>query len=105
MLKLKGLELESSGVYRVRVENEFEVKWENFTLIVTEPPQVCIYVHCTILNYADIEGVPKNMGIQWQIGYLLQITAFSVGIIILNVRIIYKDYRICHWIPMFIWTP
>ncbi|XP_023347785.1 vascular endothelial growth factor receptor 1, partial [Eurytemora carolleeae] len=44
MLKLKGLELESSGVYRVRVENEFEVKWENFTLIVTEPPQVSITV-------------------------------------------------------------
>ena len=40
MLKLKGLELERSGVYRVQVENKFEVKWENFTLIVTEPPQV-----------------------------------------------------------------
>ena len=60
MLKLKGLELESSGVYRVRVENEFEVKWENFTLIVTEPPQVCIYVHCTILDYADIRWYDKN---------------------------------------------
>ena len=36
----------------------------------------------------------------------LKITSFSVGITILNQRIILKKiYRILHWIPMFIGTP
>jgi len=44
MLRLRGLELEDSGDYKVKVENQFNVKWENFTLIVTEPPKVSVIV-------------------------------------------------------------
>ena len=40
MLRLSNLRLEDSGEYRVRVANDQEEKWENFTLVVTEPVKV-----------------------------------------------------------------
>lgn len=40
MLKLKNLKLRDSGEYVVKVENDFHVKFENFSLVVTEKPKV-----------------------------------------------------------------
>jgi len=40
MLKLMHLKLEDSGEYKIKVENDFHEKWENFTLIVTDKPKV-----------------------------------------------------------------
>ena len=42
MLRLSNLRLEDSGEYRVRVANDQEEKWENFTLVITEPVKVFI---------------------------------------------------------------
>ena len=44
MLQLTGLELRDAGQYSVKVENDFHVKWENFTLEVTDPPAVTLAV-------------------------------------------------------------
>ena len=40
MLRLSNLRLEDSGQYRIKVENGQHHKWENFTLVVTEPISV-----------------------------------------------------------------
>ena len=40
LAKTSMLRLEDSGEYRVRVANDQEEKWENFTLVVTEPVKV-----------------------------------------------------------------
>ena len=44
MLQLTGLKLRDAGQYSVKVENDFHVKWENFTLEVTDPPAVTLAV-------------------------------------------------------------
>jgi hypothetical protein len=44
MLKLSSLRLEDSGEYRVKVENEFNTNWLNFTLEVTDKPKVSVSV-------------------------------------------------------------
>ena len=40
LAKTSMLRLEDSGEYRVRVANDQEEKWENFTLVITEPVKV-----------------------------------------------------------------
>ena len=44
MLKLSKLKLDDSGDYSIKVENDFHVKWENFSLEVTDKPQVSLSV-------------------------------------------------------------
>ena len=44
MLKLSSLRLEDSGQYRIKVENDFNVNWMNFTLEVTDKPKVTVSV-------------------------------------------------------------
>ena len=44
LLQLTGLKLRDAGQYSVKVENDFHVKWENFTLEVTDPPAVTLAV-------------------------------------------------------------
>ena len=44
MLKLSKLKLEDSGDYSIKVENDFHVKWENFSLEVTDKPKVTLSV-------------------------------------------------------------
>ena len=44
MLRLSNLRLEDSGQYRIKVENGQHEKWENFTLVVTEPIKVSVRV-------------------------------------------------------------
>lgn len=44
MLKLTHLKLEDTGDYSIKVENDFHVKWENFTLEVTDKPTVKVSV-------------------------------------------------------------
>ena len=44
MLRLTNLRLEDSGQYRIKVENGQLEKWENFTLVVTEPIKVSVRV-------------------------------------------------------------
>ena len=39
-LKLERLRLQDSGEYAIKVENQFEIKWENFTLEVRDRPAV-----------------------------------------------------------------
>jgi len=67
MLRLRGLELKDSGEYRVRVENQFNVKWENFTLIITQPPKV----EMMVTN-------PPDSGL-YQLGKLYKLRCSSVG--------------------------
>ena len=49
MLKLNRLRLEDSGDYSIKVENEFHVKWENFSLEVTDRPKM----ELTVLETSD----------------------------------------------------
>ena len=44
MLKLANLKLEDSGEYSLKVENDFHVKWENFSLTVTDKPAVSVRI-------------------------------------------------------------
>ena len=65
MLKLNRLRLEDSGDYSIKVENEFHVLWENFSLEVTDKPKM----ELTVLE-------PSDNGL-YQVGkpYTLQCTA------------------------------
>ena len=40
MLRLSMLRLEDTGDYSIKVENQFHVRWENFTLEVTDRPKL-----------------------------------------------------------------
>ena len=44
MLKLSQLQLTDSGLYSLKVENDFHVKWENFSLTVTSVPEMSVDV-------------------------------------------------------------
>ena len=44
MLKLSQLQLANSGLYSLKVENDFHVKWENFSLTVTSAPEMSLGV-------------------------------------------------------------
>ena len=65
MLKLSNLKLENSGHYSLKVENDFHVKWENFSLIVTDKPT------------ASVRILEASEGGLYQVGreYTLQCTA------------------------------
>merc|ERR1719400_1381702 len=65
MLKLANLKLEDSGQYSLKVENDFHVKWENFSLTVTDKPVVSVRL------------VEASQGGLYQVGrhYTLQCTA------------------------------
>ena len=44
MLKLEHLQMEDSGEYKVKVDNDVEQKWLNFTVVVNQEPIVAVSV-------------------------------------------------------------
>ena len=56
MLKLNRLRLEDSGDYSIKVENEFHVKWENFSLEVTDRPKM----ELTVLLFLYLQMNPMS---------------------------------------------